>query len=111
MPVVRGSRYARSLVIVGQDEVQRLTVPARVRGPRPDDITHAVRDGDTLESIAATYYAGLTSFPADLLYWAIGEYQDEPIMDPFLRLTAGSTLRLPSRNALQETAIGTRSSG
>lgn len=108
MNVVAGSRYARSLAIQGKDGILRLTVPSRIRGPREDDILHDVVDGDSLESLAATYYEGMvTTMPSNMLYWIIADYQDEPILDPFQVLPGGTVLRLPSRVAVAE-VIGIR---
>lgn len=109
MNPVRGGRYARSAVLIEDDGTQRLTIPARIRGPREDDIIHPVSAGETLETVAWLYYDGLvTDFAANMLYWVIGDYQDDPVVDPFAILSPGSELRLPSRAVVASQVVGAR---
>lgn len=65
-----------------------------------DDIIHIVSAGETLQSLAATYFQGMP-FAAQL-WWAIADYQPEPINDPTVLLTEGSVITIPSAAAVQE---------
>ena len=86
-------RFSRGL----RDEQGREYLTERpVYGYRelPDNIPHVVQEGDTLWGLAARYFAGVEG--AALLYWAIADYQPEPISDPTLQLVAGEVVVVPS---------------
>ena len=55
-------------------------------------INHKVEAGDTLDSMALFYYGNPT------YYWIIADFND--IMDPFLPLTVGETLKVPTFSSL-----------
>lgn len=55
---------------------------------------HVVEDGDTLWSLADFYYEG--SAETDTNYWwAIADFQPEPINDPTIKLSPGQILLIP----------------
>lgn len=61
-----------------------------------DDTTyfiHIVSKGDTLDSLALTYYNNPTS------YWIIASFNR--IQDPFKPLVEGSTLKIPSISTIE----------
>jgi hypothetical protein len=59
----------------------------------PDNVLYVVEAGDTLWRIAARHFAGFPE-PSNM-WWAIAEYQPEPIGDSTLQLLPGSRLILP----------------
>lgn len=65
---------------------------------RPDNRTHTVLPGDTLAALASGYFAPLPR--ACGYWWAIAEYQLEPIVDPTEPLAVGRALIVPSLDAL-----------
>ena len=66
---------------------------------RPDNRMHTVLPGDTLAALAGTYFAPLPR--ACGYWWAIAEYQPEPIVDPTEALAVGRVLIVPSLDALE----------
>lgn len=69
--------------------------------PFSDNIQHPVVIGDTLQSVAAKYYASLPD--AALLWWIVADFQPSPILDPTIMLVLGSVLQVPSlRTVLTE---------
>lgn len=64
----------------------------------PDNRTHVVGEGDTLQTLAARYYGALPN-PA-WLWWVIADFQPDPIFDPTVRLEPGVTLVIPSAQTL-----------
>lgn len=70
----------------------------------PDNIQHAIVEGDTLHSLAATYYEGLPE-PAEL-FWVIADFQPDPIHDPTLRLALGRVVVIPSMRTVIEEVFG-----
>lgn len=86
-------RFSRGL----KDDAGRAYLTDRpVYGYRdlPDNIPHEVKEGDTLWGLAARYFAGVDG--AALLYWAIADFQPEPISDPTLALVPGEVVIVPS---------------
>jgi hypothetical protein len=79
-------------VVVGERE------PMSFR-ERADNRTHTVLPGDTLSALAGAHFAPLPR--ACGYWWAIAEYQPEPIVDPTVPLTAGRVLVVPSVEALE----------
>lgn len=69
-------------------------------GPRPrlfyqdvdGVIPHVCELGDTLWSLAVLYDLVVDGMPA---WWAIGDFQPEPILDATLSLAAGDVLYIP----------------
>lgn len=77
-------------------------VPYRYRD-LPDNLVHEVAQGDTLKGLAVRYYVGAPK-PARL-WWAIADFQPEPIHDPTIRLTRGRKLVIPSLRTIQTRAL------
>lgn len=71
----------------------------------PDNRVHTVKDGDNLRFIAAREYAALSDpprFSAASLWWAIADFQPQPIHDPTIVLTIGGQLILPSLRTVRD---------
>jgi hypothetical protein len=67
---------------------------------RADNVLFVTGQGDTLASIAATRFA---SFPRPAgLWWAVADFQPQPIFDPTVPLVPGTVLVLPSERLLVE---------
>ena len=62
---------------------------------RPDNVLHIVNEGDTLDSLAQRYYWYIDDDAAQF-WWAIAEYQPDPIINPFVPLKPGRLIVLPS---------------
>lgn len=60
-----------------------------------DTLLHTCKEGETLWTLASRYYANNFVFPA-LMYWVIGDFQPEPILDPTTAFTAGQVVYVPS---------------
>ncbi len=104
MPPNRDSRYRFTTAY--QDEGGRLFLSEREPfgfRDRADNVQHVVRSGDTLDSVAATYFAPLAN--AAQFWWVIGEYQPDPVLDPTVELAVGSVLVVPSLRVLQEEVL------
>lgn len=71
-----------------------------------DNVVHRVTQGDTLWTLAATYYEGIER-PARF-WWAIGDFQPDPIHDPTIALAPDSELVIPSIRTLQEEILNER---
>lgn len=95
------SRYRFSTL--ERDTAQRVFL-----GPRPhfgfrelaDTIEYVCSEGDSLLAIAAATYRGTAR--AEQYWWAIADFQPEPIRDITIPLEAGRRLFIPSRRVLQE---------
>lgn len=96
MPPRQHSRFTFSEGRYDEDGRLYLTEPEPY-GYRdlPDNIEHVVREGDTLWTLAATYFGGRFPRPAGL-WWILADFQPEPIHDPTLALVSGSVLIIPS---------------
>jgi hypothetical protein len=69
---------------------------------------HEVREGDTLQSIAAAAWPGLGQLPfvsAASLWWVIADFQPVPIHDPTVQLVPGEKLIVPSRRTVEERVL------
>ncbi len=71
---------------------------------RSDNRTHPVVLGDTLWTLAGRYFQPLER--ASGFWWAIADFQPDPIFDPTLRLTVGRVLFIPSIRCLLEDILG-----
>lgn len=68
-----------------------------------DNRKHQVVQGDTLYTLAGRYFDSIPN--ACDLWWAIGDFQPDPIVDPTLKLMEGSTLVIPSVRTVLEVII------
>lgn len=101
MPPRRFSRFTFSAAVL--DDAGRLLLterePYRFRA-LADTRQHVVQQGDTLFTLAGRYFAPLPR-PAGL-WWAIADFQPEPIHDPTLALHPGRLLFIPSVRVITE---------
>jgi hypothetical protein len=60
-----------------------------------DTVEHICTEGETLFNLAAMYYR--EAFPyANLMYWAIADFQPIPIIDATVVFKAGQVVYIPS---------------
>lgn len=73
----------------------------------PDNIIHTVKKGDTLQNLAARFYANLSTkvVSAANLYWVIADFQPQPIHDPTTQLVEGARLVAPSERVVRERVL------
>lgn len=68
--------------------------------PETDNRAYVARDGDTWAGVA------FLSFPAIPracgLWWALADYQPEPVVDPTLAIAAGRVVVIPSERVLRQ---------
>lgn len=105
MSVYQGSRH--TFVEGRLDDEGRLFLTDRTPYSfvtRDDNRVHVVVEGDTLWSIAGRYFQGLDR-PAGY-WWAIADFQPNPIHDPTIALVAGSVIIVPSIRTLLEDVLG-----
>lgn len=67
---------------------------------RSDTREHVVLPQDSLAALAGDYFAPLPR--ACGYWWAIAEFQQQPIVDPTEPLAVGRVLSIPSVEALEE---------
>lgn len=100
-----GSRYSFTLGI--RDELGRLFLterePYRYR-EHADNRFHVVAEGDTLFGLAGRYFAPLPR--ACGFWWAIADFQPDPIIDPTLQLELGRRIVIPSVRVLTDIILG-----
>lgn len=105
MPPRIGSRYSFCHGV--RDEAGRLHLtdrePYRFRA-HADTRTHLVVQGDTLWGLAGRYFAPLPR--ACGYWWAIADFQPDPIVDPTLELEPGRRLHIPSLRVLTDEILG-----
>jgi hypothetical protein len=70
----------------------------------PDNRAHAVVSNDTLFSLAAKYFAPLPR--ACGFWWAIADFQPDPVVDPTLALDIGRLVYIPSTRVLTDVILG-----
>lgn len=107
MPPQAGSRYASCVAV--RDEQGRLVLEERAPlayKDLPDNRVHIVAQGDTLWHLAGLYFAPLPR--ACGFWWAIAEFQPEPIVDPTQALDLGRALYVPSLATLEIALVGAR---
>lgn len=104
MPPMVGSRYGSCLGV--RDDEGRLFLterePYRYR-ELPDNRVHVVVQGDTLWDLAGQYFAPLPR--ACGFWWAIADFQKDPVIDPTLELAEGTRLVIPSLRVLTDVIL------
>jgi hypothetical protein len=105
VPPLVGSRFGFCLGVLDDAGRRLLTErePYRYRA-LPDNRSHRVVDGDTLFDLAGRSFAPLPR--ACGFWWAIADFQPDPIVDPTLALPAGATLVIPSTRVLTDVILG-----
>jgi hypothetical protein len=105
------SRFDRSRILrdaLGRSYLSDRT-PYRYQ-PHPDNREHRVTQNDTLATLAGLYFAPLPR--ACGLWWAIAEFQPDPIIDPLLSLhDARETVTIPSLRVLTDIILPGSSEG
>ena len=105
MPPRVGSRHSFTLGVHDGAGKLHLTErePYRFRA-HADNRVHVVVQGDTLWDLAGRYFAPLPR--ACGFWWAIADYQPDPIVDPTLVLEPGRRLFIPSLRVLTDVVLG-----
>ena len=105
MPPKSSSRYL--FCRASEDEAGRRSLttraPFRFR-TLADTRTHVVSAGDTLWTLAERYFSPLPR--AAGFWWAIADFQPEPILDPTVVLDVGRVLFIPSSRVLTDVILG-----
>ena len=105
MPPRSGSRYTFSSGTYDDDGILYLTEREPYRFcAQPDTRLHTVVQGDTLFNLAGRYFAPLAR--ACGFWWAIADFQPDPIVDPTLELDSGRTLFIPAVRVLTDVILG-----
>ncbi len=99
-----GSRYMYCHGITDENNVLYLTDREPYRHQEhPDTRVHTVVEGDTLFHLAGRYFAPLER--ACGYWWVIADFQKDPILDPTLKLRAGTKLHIPSMRVLTDVIL------
>ncbi len=108
MPPRVGSRYSASLGVLDADGCRFLTErePFRFR-EYEDTREHVVVKGDSLFTLAGRYFAPLPR--ACGFWWAIADFQPDPVFDPTVELELGRRIYVPSVRVLTDVILGARS--
>jgi hypothetical protein len=105
MPLFERSRF--TFCVPWFDDLGRLYLddraPYRYRA-FADNTVHLVQEGDTIWSIAGQHFRPAPR--AAGLWWAIADFQPNPIHDPTIALVPGSVLVLPSLRTVLEEVLG-----
>lgn len=104
MPPRTGSRHGFALGVLDDAGARYLTErePYRYR-PLPDSRSHTVVAGETLFDLAGRYFAPLPR--ACGFWWAIADFQPDPIVDPTLALEEGRVIVIPSTRVLTDVIL------
>lgn len=96
-----GSRYLFCVATANREGALELSdrEPFRYR-ELADSRVHTIAAGDTLWHLAGRCFAPLAR--AEGYWWAIADFQPEPIVDPTLELVLGATLVIPSVRTLTD---------
>ena len=107
MAPLAGSRHSFTSGV--RDEEGRLFLTERepygFRAP-PDTRAHVVAQGESLFDLAGRYFAPLPR--ACGFWWAIADFQQDPIIDPTLELEVGRRLLIPSVRVLTDVILSER---
>jgi hypothetical protein len=102
-------RYSRHLYSLGfhDDEPDGSEGPLMLTEREPftyrvyaDNREHIVSQGETLFTLAAKYLSPIPR--AAGLWWVIADFQPDPIHDPTIQLTPGTTIVIPSVRTVLE---------
>ena len=105
MALTETSRYLLGNLILDDNNFLFTDLRERISHDDIEDvITHIVVEGDTLQNLALRFYG--SEFGGATLWWAIADFQPEPINDPTVRLTPGSVLLIPPLNVIQDELLG-----
>ena len=105
MPPRVGSRFGFSLGVHDDAGLLQLTdrEPYRVRA-HADNRIHTAVQGDTFWDLAGRYFAPLPR--ACGYWWAIADFQPDPVVDPTLALEPGRRIFIPSLRVLTDVILG-----
>ena len=105
MPPRVGSRHSFTLGVRNAAGVLHLTErePYRYR-PHTDNRLHVVVQGDSLWDLAGRYFAPLPRSCG--FWWAVADFQPDPIVDPTLLLEPGRRMFIPSVRVLTDVILG-----
>jgi hypothetical protein len=105
MAPLAGSRFGFCLGVLDIAGRRYLTdrEPYRYR-VLPDYRVHTVVTGDTLFDLAGRYFAPLPR--ACGFWWAIADFQPDPVIDPTLLLDVGRVVVIPSTRVLTDVILG-----
>jgi nucleoid-associated protein YgaU len=105
MPPRVGSRHSFTAGVRDDAGTLHLTgrEPYRFRA-HADNRVHVVVQGDTLWDLAGRYFAPLPR--ACGFWWAIADFQPDPIVDPTLELEVGRRLVIPSARVITDVILG-----
>lgn len=105
MPPRVGSRYSFCLGVHDSAGTLYLTEREPYRFlEHSDNHVHVVVQGDALWNLAGRYFAVLPR--ACGFWWAIADFQPDPIVDPTLELEPGRRLVIPSVRVLTDVILG-----
>lgn len=104
MPPRSGSRFGFCLGVPDQQGRRFLTErePYRYR-VFADNRLHRVVEGETLFDLAGRNFAPLPR--ACGFWWAIADFQPDPILDPTIALEEGMTVVIPSTRVLTDVIL------
>ena len=105
MPPRVGSRHTFTLRRIATDGSRYLTErePYTFR-ELSDNRTHTARQGDSWFTIAARYFAGVPR--ACGFFWAICDFQPDPVVDPTIPPELGRVVVIPSISTLSNKILG-----
>jgi len=100
-----GSRFGFSLGVHDDAGLLQLTdrEPYRFRS-HADNRVHVAVQGDTFWDLAGRYFAPLPR--ACGYWWAIADFQPDPVVDPTLALEPGRRVFIPSLRVLTDVILG-----
>jgi hypothetical protein len=104
MPPQYRSRYLFCEAYVDPKGRRMLTerVPFRYQA-FADTRLHTALEGDSLFSLAGSYFAPLPR--ACGFWWVLADFQPEPIFDPTLALSPGALIHIPSLRVLEDVIL------
>lgn len=98
------SPYSRDLFTTGQTDAEGdffLSERVPYRYVELDDtIEYIAGAGDTWWSLAAKFYGAIPN-AANLLWFAIADFQPVPVVDPTIAIVPGTTLYIPSLQTVE----------